>query len=113
MYKDTMKPIESDVHAGHELARDESGRLYSVRMRQLFDPLKVDMSVVEAMAALRIAGRGLHHMQEKWADKHGLSEGRLGVLFRLYRCGATPLGDLATGLDTTPRNIPGPVYHLE
>src|ERR1700730_408365 len=113
MYKDTMKPIDGDVQAVHELARDESGRLYSVRMRQLFDPLKVDMSVVEAMAALRIAGRALHHMQEKWAEKHGLSEGRLGVLFRLYRCGPTPLGDLATDLDSTPRNITGLVDHLE
>ena len=108
-----MKPIESDVQAGHELARDESGRLYSVRMRQLFDPIKVDMSVVEAMAALKMAGRALHHLQERWADKHGLSEGRLGVLFRLYRCGPTPLGDLATELDSTPRNITGLVDHLE
>jgi DNA-binding MarR family transcriptional regulator len=108
-----MKPLDGDVQAVHELARDESGRLYSVRMRQLFDPLKVDMSVVEAMAALRIAGRALHHMQERWAEKQGLSEGRLGVLFRLYRCGPTPLGDLATDLDSTPRNITGLVDHLE
>src|SRR4030081_1409640 len=113
MYKSTMKSVEGDIHAVHELARDEAGRLYSVRMRQLFDPLKVDMRVVEAMAALRIAGRALHHMQEKWADKHGLREGRLGVLFRLYRCGATPLGDLATALDTAPRNITALVDHLE
>ena len=113
MYKATMKPVETDLQAVHELAKDESGRLYSVRMRQLFDPMKVDMSVIEAMAALRIAGRALHHMQEKWAEKHGLSEGRLGVLFRLYRCGPTPLGDLATDLDTTPRNITGLVDHLE
>jgi DNA-binding MarR family transcriptional regulator len=108
-----MKPIDGDIQAVHELARDESGRLYSVRMRQLFDPLKVDTGVVEAMAALRIAGRALHHMQEKWAEKHGLSEGRLGVLFRLYRCGPTPLGDLAADLDSTPRNITGLVDHLE
>jgi DNA-binding MarR family transcriptional regulator len=108
-----MKPADGDVQAVHELARDESGRLYSVRMRQLFDPLKVDMSVIEAVSALRIAGRALHHMQERWAEKHGLSEGRLGVLFRLLRCGPTPLGDLATDLDSTPRNITGLVDHLE
>jgi DNA-binding MarR family transcriptional regulator len=95
------------------MARDEAGRLYSVRMRELFDPLHVDMSVVEAMAALRIAGRSLHLMHEKWAERHGLSEGRLGVLFRLLRCGSTPLGDLATDLDSTPRNITGLVDHLE
>jgi DNA-binding MarR family transcriptional regulator len=97
----------------HELALDENGRLYSLRMRELFQPLQVDMSVVEAMATLRIAGRALHHVQERWADKHGLSEGRLGVLFRLYRCGSTPLGDLAADLDSTPRNITGLVDHLE
>jgi DNA-binding MarR family transcriptional regulator len=104
---------DGDVSAMHELARDDSGRLYSVRMRQLFDPLQVDMSVVEAMAALRIAGRALHQVHERWAEQHGLSEGRLGVLFRLYRCGATPLGDLAIDLDSTPRNITGLVDHLE
>ncbi|MDQ2943112.1 MAG: MarR family transcriptional regulator [Candidatus Dormibacteraeota bacterium] len=112
----TMKPAETaklDITAMHELARDDSGRLYSVRMRQLFDPLQVNMSVVEAMAALRIAGRALHHLHERWADQHGLSEGRLGVLFRLYRCGPTPLGDLAADLDSTPRNITGLVDHLE
>lgn len=113
MYKDTMKPVEGEVQAFHELAHDESGRLYSVRMRQLFDPMKVDMSVIEAMAALKMAGRALHHLQERWAEKHDLSEGRLGVLFRLYRCGPTPLGDLATDLDSTPRNITGLVDHLE
>ena len=37
MNKDTLKPAQSPG----ELARDESGRLYSVRMRELFDPLEV------------------------------------------------------------------------
>ena len=112
--KSTATPrVDRDIPAVHELACDESGRLYSVRMRELFDPLKVDMSVVEAMAALRIAGRAMHLLQERWAESHGLSEGRLGVLFRLFRCGATPLGDLAADLDSTPRNITGLVDHLE
>jgi DNA-binding MarR family transcriptional regulator len=110
----TMKHTPGKVDAAmHELARDESGRLYSVRMRQLFDPLRADLSVIEAMAALRIAGKMMHHLQERWAEKRGLSEGRLGVLFRLYRCGPTPLGDLAADLDSTPRNITGLVDHLE
>jgi DNA-binding MarR family transcriptional regulator len=111
----TMKPRESGKPEApvHELARDESGRLYSVHMRQLFDPLTTDLSVIEAMAALRIAGKMMHHLQERWAEKRGLSEGRMGVLFRLYRCGPIPLGDLATDLDSTPRNITGLVDHLE
>jgi DNA-binding MarR family transcriptional regulator len=109
MNKSTLKSIQGPS----ELARDENGHLYSVRMRELFDPLQVDMSVVEAMAALKIAAHSLSHLYERWADKYGLSEGRLGVLFRLYRCGATPLGDLAHDVDSTPRNITGLVDHLE
>jgi DNA-binding MarR family transcriptional regulator len=97
----------------HELAYDESGRLYSVQMRQLLAPLKVDISAVEALAALKVAGRFLHLLQERWAEAHGLTEGRMGVLFRLYRCGDTPLGDLAENLESTPRNITGLVDHLE
>ena len=109
MNNPTMKP----AHSSTELARDESGLLYSVRMRELFGPLEVDSSIAEAMAALKIASHSLSHLFERWADKYGLSEGRLGVLFRLHRCGATPLGDLAHDLDSTPRNITGLVDHLE
>src|SRR2546428_1599088 len=97
----------------HELATDESGRLYSVHMRELLEPVKVDITAVEALAALKIAGRFLHLLQERWAEAHGLTEGRMGVLFRLYRCGDTPLGDLADNLESTPRNITGLVDHLE
>jgi DNA-binding MarR family transcriptional regulator len=109
MNKATLKLAQSPG----ELARDESGRLYSVRMRELFEPLDVDISVVEAMAALKIAAHAISHLYERWADQYGLTEGRLGVLFRLHRCGATPLGDLANDLDSTPRNITGLVDHLE
>lgn len=97
----------------HELACDESGRLYSVPMRQLFQDLHVEMSAVEALGALKIAGHMLSLLQERWAEQHGLSSGRMGVLFRLYRCGDTPLGDLAENLESTPRNITGLVDHLE
>lgn len=96
-----------------ELARDEEGRLYNAGMRKLFANLQFDTSAVEALAALRMAGRTLHHLQDRWAEIHGLTEGRLAVMFRLFRCGATPLGDLAEDLDTSPRNITGLVDHLE
>jgi len=112
MNKITLKPSETPRIAS-ELARDESGRLYSVRMRELFDSLEVDMSVVEAMSALKFASHALAQLHERWAEKYDLSEGRLGVLFRLHRCGATHLGDLATDLGSTPRNITGLVDHLE
>ncbi len=111
MNENTMKPAKHDMI--HELARDESGLLYSVRMRELFAPVKANMNALEAMAALKIAARAISLLQERWAEKHGLSEGRLGVLFRLYRCGPIPLGDLATDLGSTPRNITGLVDHLE
>src|SRR5260370_12856854 len=97
----------------HDPAQDGEGRFDSVQMRELLAPLKVDISAVEALAALKVAGRFLHLLQERWAEAHGLTEGRMGVLFRLYRCGDTPLGDLAENLDSTPRNITGLVDHLQ
>ena len=114
MNDSNVKSTESDIHgAVHEMGRDEAGRLYSVRMRQLMKPLGVDTSAVEALAALRIAGKTLRMMQERWAERHDLSEGRLGVMFRLFRVGECPLGDLADELDSTPRNITGLLDHLE
>ncbi len=103
----------SDIPPDGEMARDEQGRLYMKHFRELFDPLKVDVSAVEALSALRMAAHALQLLQERWAEKHGLSSGRMGVLFRLMRCGDTPLGDLAMALDSTPRNITGLVDHLE
>jgi DNA-binding MarR family transcriptional regulator len=96
-----------------ELARDGQGRLYDAGMRKLIGNIPVDLSAVEALAALRLAGKSLHHLHESWAETHGLTEGRLGVMFRLFRCGPTPLGDLAEDLATTPRNITGLVDNLE
>jgi DNA-binding MarR family transcriptional regulator len=110
---DIAAQLPTELGPTHELARDESGRLYSVGMRALFESLNVDMSAVEALAAMKIASRTLHLLQERWAESHGLSEGRMGVLFRLYRCGDTPLGNLAENLESTPRNITGLVDHLE
>jgi DNA-binding MarR family transcriptional regulator len=109
-----MKSFNMNPHeSGHELARDDKGRLYSPRMRELMGPLKVDTSAVEALAALRIASKSLRLMQDRWAERHGLSEGRLGVMFRLFRGGDCQLGDLAEELESTPRNITGLVDHLE
>lgn len=97
-----------------DLARDEQGRLYSARLRQLVEPLGLeDISVLEALGALRAAGKFMHLLQDRWAEQHGLTEGRLAVMFRLYRAGDCPLGDLANELDSTPRNITGLVDHLE
>jgi DNA-binding MarR family transcriptional regulator len=98
---------------GWESAQDENGRLYLPGFRALMEPFDVDKSAVEAIAAVRVAGKYLHSIQERWLEKYGLSEGRLGVLFRLHRCGDTALGDLADAIESTPRNITGLVDHLE
>jgi DNA-binding MarR family transcriptional regulator len=103
----------SDLSGFADVETDENGRLYLKRFRELFDPLKVDTSAVEALASLRVASRSLHLLQERWGAKHGLSEGRMGVLFRLFRCGELPLGNLAEDLVMTPRNVTGLVDHLE
>jgi len=113
MNEPNVKPGD-EIHAAvHEMGRDEEGRLYSVRMRELMKPLGVDITAVEALAALRIAGKTLRMMQERWAEKHDLSEGRLGVMFRLFRVGDCLLSDLVDELDSTPLNITGLVDHLE
>jgi DNA-binding MarR family transcriptional regulator len=103
----------AEISRGFDLETDEKGRLYLKRFRELFDPLQVDVSAVEALSALRLASHTLQLMQDRWAEKHELSSGRLGVLFRLLRCGDTPLGELALALDSTPRNVTGLVDHLE
>ena len=109
--KDSVMKFEEIAPGGFGV--DENGCLYLKRFRELFDPLQVDVSAVEALSALRLASRTLQLLQERWADHHGLSSGRLGVLFRLLREGDTPLGELAVALDSTPRNVTGLVDHLE
>ncbi len=111
-----MKDVElkhTISRIGWKLEPDEHGRLFHPGLRAMFDPLKIELGAIEALSAVRFAGRSVHLLQERWAEQHGLSEGRLGVLFRLYRCGDMPLGDLANDLDSTPRNITGLVDHLE
>jgi len=70
---------------------------------------------IEAWAAVRIAGRLTHLNMERWAEQHGLSEGRMSVLFRLRKAPDQRLAmnELALGLSTTPRNITGLVDNLE
>jgi len=110
--KDSEMKLPEIAQLG-DMERDEKGRLYLKRFRELFDPLHVEISAIEALASLRLAARSLHLLQERWGAMHGLSEGRMGVLFRLFRCGDMPLGELADDLSMTPRNVTGLVDHLE
>jgi len=113
MKTDDLKHADISKLDSFELGRDDDGRLYMKKFRELFSPLKRDMTAVEALSALRFAGRSLRLLQERWAERHGLSEGRIGVLFRLKRGGDMPLGELADDLVMTPRNVTGLVDHLE
>jgi DNA-binding MarR family transcriptional regulator len=49
----------------------------------------------------------------RWLDRHGLSESRMGLLWRLRHKDSIILGNLAQELDVSPRNVTGLVDHLE
>jgi len=102
------------------LATDRAGRLYDARFRQAIHATRRDLSekemrAVEAMTALRITARLTKQLMDRWAEKHGLSEGRLYVLFQLAAAPGhqLPLGQLAEQLEVTPRNVTGLIDHLE
>lgn len=110
--------MKDDVARPAELETDEQGRLFSRRVRTLMAAGGVPgeaLPAVEASAALGHAGRLMHLAMERWADKQGLSETRLGVLFTLRHLGGegVPLGTLAESLHVSPRNVTGLVDHLE
>jgi DNA-binding MarR family transcriptional regulator len=102
------------------LARDRAGRLYDTRFREGLRNTRRQLTerelrAVEAMTALRTTARLARQMMDRWADKHGLSEGRLHVLFQLVSVPdhQLPLGELAERLDVSPRNVTGLIDHLE
>jgi DNA-binding MarR family transcriptional regulator len=74
-----------------------------------------ELRTIEALTALRITGRLARHKMDRWAERHGLSEGSLHLLFQLLSAPGRqlPLGELAERLEVTPRNVTGLVDHLE
>jgi DNA-binding MarR family transcriptional regulator len=112
--------IKGECRFNGTLATDRSGRLFDSRFRQAMRsarrPLSErEMRTIEAMTAMRITARLTRQLMDRWAEKHGLSEGRLHVLFRLASAPdhQLPLGELADQLEVTPRNITGLIDHLE
>jgi len=112
--------IKGDCRFNGTLATDRAGHLYDSRFRLALrgsrTPLsEKEMRTLEAMTALRQTARLTHQLMDRWAEKHGLSEGRLYVLFALASAPEhqLPLGELAERLDVTPRNITGLIDHLE
>src|ERR1700686_418337 len=73
------------------------------------------MRTVEAMTALLMTARLTTGLMDRWAEKHGLSQGRLHVLWALKSAPERqlPLGELADQLEVTPRNVTGLIDHLE
>ena len=112
--------IKGDCRFSGTLATDRTGHRYDSRLRQALlasrRPLsEKELRTVEAMTALRQTARLTRHLMDRWAEKHGLSEGRLHVLFTLASAPdhQLPLGELADQLDVTPRNVTGLIDHLE
>lgn len=95
---------------------DSNGCRYDPRIREILTRAgrKVDAGT-EALAAVRILGKKMHVMMERWADHHGLSEGRFQILVRLqhFPDGRTTMGELADMLEVSPRTVTGLVDNLE
>jgi DNA-binding MarR family transcriptional regulator len=104
---------------GGSLVTGPDGRLYDRRIREALtrNPLgdAGDTSGAEALGALRVAARAIRQKMDRFAERHGLSEGRLFVLFQLGRAPEhqLPLGEIADHLDVSPRNVTGLIDHLE
>jgi DNA-binding MarR family transcriptional regulator len=122
MYRFTMQSseIKWECRFNGALATDRAGRLYDARFRQAIHSARRPLTeretrAVEAMTALRITARLTRQLMDRWAEKHGLSEGRLYVLFQLAAAPRQqlPLGELAEQLEVTPRNVTGLIDHLE
>src|SRR3979490_167051 len=94
---------------------DAKGFLFDRRVRERIEKgVPADeVDSTEALAALRIASHNFHKVMDRWLERHGLSESRMGVLWRLRHKDAVTLGELAAQLDVSPRNITGLVDHLE
>jgi DNA-binding MarR family transcriptional regulator len=112
----TMKPTTSDWSKRVSVATDEDGRLFSPQMREVMServPAEA-LPAVEAFAAIGMASRQLRARMERYCEREGLSETRLGILFMLRHAGeGVPLGALAARLHVSPRNVTGLIDHLE
>jgi DNA-binding MarR family transcriptional regulator len=97
------------------ITADDRGRLYHRRLREhlLSTRETTDIATSEALAALRLASHHFRTSMDRWLERHDLSEGRMAVLGRLRGMGPMTLGDLATELNVSPRNITGLIDHLE
>src|SRR5918912_2046331 len=115
-----LNELKHDEKICPPLAKDAEGRLYDPRMREMVKAMRalrpsLRADMIEAMSALRLAGRSIKASMESWAEAQGLSEGRMQLLMRLRWSPnrQLPLGEIADHLGVTPRNITGLIDNLE
>jgi len=111
-----MKPTITEHGKRLRVEEDEQGRLYSPDMREVMTRRvsPETLPAVEAFAAIGLAARQLHHRMDRWCEREGLSETRLGILFMLHHVpDGVPLGVLAGRMHVSARNVTGLIDHLE
>jgi DNA-binding MarR family transcriptional regulator len=105
------------MHHSHEpfIETDGDGCLFDRRVREHLgrDVPANEVAATEALSALRVASHGMRTMMDRWLERQDMSEGRLGILWRLRAKGPSTLGEIAESQDVSPRNITGLVDHLE
>ena len=104
-----------DYRTGRSLEVGPDGLLFDARLRQAIGEKLgegADVDLHEAFAALRMADHALTVLTDRWTEQHGLSDGRLRLLFILGDSERT-LGQLAVALEVSPRNVTGLVDMLE
>lgn len=117
MSSENMRPLtfKTELDAT-ELRSDRDGFLFDPRIREILVQTGRKVSPgSEALAAVRMLGKKMHVTMERWAEQHGLSEGRFQILVRLQHQenGRLTMGDLAEMLDVSPRTVTGLVDNLE
>jgi DNA-binding MarR family transcriptional regulator len=103
---------EPGIRFGGRLERDARGRFFDRRTREhllrvpLFEQ-QDGLTAVEAIRALTLVARNLRYSGERWAERYHLSQVRfeLLMLLRHHPEEQLTLGQLASGLDLSPRTV--------
>lgn len=105
----------SDFSNRTQFERDADGRLYDRNARGYLVSFVGEEKArrLEPFAAVRWLLKEMHQYGHPWAERHGLTRGRLDLLMRLKWGGDAPLGELAQQLHVSARNVTGLVDHLE
>ena len=111
-----MSPLTFKMGEPADFKSDADGFLFDPRIREILTRTGRKVSPgMEALAAVRLLGKKMHATMERWAEHHGLSEGRFQILVRLQHQanGRLAMGELAELLDVSPRTVTGLVDNLE